>query len=75
MSSDYAKYMAKMAVGKILLSLGWHSIQTTPLEVLTEILTSYISQIGHLTNEYANQCTYKIMTLFQYNWIALFFFF
>lgn len=56
MSGDYAQQMAKMAVGKILLTLGWHSIQTTPLEVLTEIFTSYITQIGQLTKEYGNQC-------------------
>lgn len=56
MSGDYAKSMAKVAVGKILLTLGWHSIQSTPLDVLTEILTSYIVQMGHLTEEYANHC-------------------
>lgn len=56
MSSDYAKQLAKSAVGKILLTLGWHSIQTTPLEVLTEIFTSYILQMGHMSSEYANQC-------------------
>lgn len=60
MSSDYARQMTKTAIGKALQTLGWHSIHTTPLEILTEILTSYISQMGQLTKEYANQCIYVL---------------
>ncbi|KAG5879816.1 hypothetical protein JTB14_007668 [Gonioctena quinquepunctata] len=44
-----------MAVGKILQTIGWHSINSTPLEVLTDIFSSYIQQITKITNDYASE--------------------
>ncbi|CAG9823175.1 unnamed protein product [Phaedon cochleariae] len=55
MSSEYARDHCKIAVGKILQTLGWHSINSTPLEVLTDIMSSYIQQISKLTNDYTNE--------------------
>lgn len=55
MSREFTRDHCKIALGKILQTIGWHSINTTPLEVLTDILSSYISQIAKLTNDYANE--------------------
>lgn len=55
MSEQYARDHCKIAVGKILQTIGWHSINSTPLEVLTDILGQYICQISKTTNDYANE--------------------
>lgn len=59
MSSNYSRELLKVSVGKMLQTLGWHSVQITPAEILTDILKQYICQLGHLTMEYANQCKYQ----------------
>nr|XP_023030301.1 transcription initiation factor TFIID subunit 3 isoform X1 [Leptinotarsa decemlineata] len=55
MAAQYSRDHCKIAVGKILQTIGWHSINSTPLEVLTDIFTSYIQQITKTTNDYANE--------------------
>lgn len=60
MSAEYTREHLKLAIAKILQTLGWHSIQTTPLEVLADILSQFMSQLTRTTNEYANECNYKI---------------
>jgi transcription initiation factor TFIID subunit 3 len=59
MSRNYTRDHLKISVVKILQTLGWNSINSTPLEILTDILGSYISQITRNTNNYANEfgCT------------------
>ncbi|XP_066253840.1 transcription initiation factor TFIID subunit 3 [Euwallacea similis] len=55
MSAEYTRDHCKIAVAKILQTIGWHSINSTPLEVLTDILSSYITQIAKISNDYANE--------------------
>ncbi|XP_049818269.1 transcription initiation factor TFIID subunit 3 isoform X3 [Aethina tumida] len=55
MSAEYTREHLKLAIAKILQTLGWHSIQTTPLEVLADILSQFMSQLTRTTNEYANE--------------------
>lgn len=55
MSAEYTRDHCKIAVAKILQTIGWHSINSTPLEVLTDILSRYVSQIAKTTNDYANE--------------------
>ncbi|XP_063928432.1 transcription initiation factor TFIID subunit 3 isoform X2 [Zophobas morio] len=59
MSRNYTRDHLKISVVKILQTLGWNSINTTPLEILTDILGNYIGQITRSTNSYANEfgCT------------------
>ncbi|XP_050296632.1 transcription initiation factor TFIID subunit 3 [Anthonomus grandis grandis] len=53
MSAEYSREHCKIVVGKILQTIGWHSINTTPLEVLTDILSSYVKEIAKTTAAYA----------------------
>lgn len=56
MSRNYTRDQLKIATGKILLTLGWNSINSTPVEILTDILGNYLTQITRTTNSYANEC-------------------
>lgn len=56
MSDAYSRDMIKISVVKILQTIGWHSINTAPLEILTDVLSQYIFQLGKATNEYASEC-------------------
>lgn len=58
MSAEYSRDMLKVSVAKMLQTLGWHSVNTTPVEIMTDMLRSYLCNLGKLTNEYANQCKY-----------------
>lgn len=56
MSAQYTRDHIKISLVKTLQTLGWHSINTTPLEVLTDILSGYIRETCKITNDYANEC-------------------
>lgn len=56
MSRNYTRDHLKISVAKILQTLGWNSINSTPLEILTDILGNYMNQITKSTNNYANEC-------------------
>ncbi|GJQ67755.1 hypothetical protein Trydic_g21073 [Trypoxylus dichotomus] len=51
----YSRDMVKVSVARMLQTIGWHSIQSTPLEMLTDILIQYMTQMAKLTNDYANE--------------------
>ncbi|XP_060523451.1 transcription initiation factor TFIID subunit 3 [Cylas formicarius] len=55
MSAQYTRDHCKLAVAKILQTIGWHSINSTPLEVLTDIMANYIRQLAKITNDYSNE--------------------
>lgn len=55
MSSQYSRDHCKIAVSKILQTIGWHTVNSTPLEVLTDILSKYIQQISKTAVDYANE--------------------
>lgn len=55
MSAEFSRDHCKIAVVKILQTIGWHSINTTPLEVLTDIMSSYMAELARETNNYANE--------------------
>lgn len=66
MAAEYSRDLAKVAVAKILQTIGWHSSNATPLEILTDVLVQYITQLGRSTNDYANEC--NILELFLVWW-------
>lgn len=55
MSSQYSRDHCKMAVAKILQTIGWHTSNSTPLEVLTDILSKYLQQISKISVDYASE--------------------
>lgn len=56
MSAEYTRQHLRIATGKILQTIGWHTANTTPLAVLTDILHEYIFQLSKRTASYANEC-------------------
>lgn len=52
----YSRSMIKASVAKMLQTIGWHTIHTTPIEMLTDILIQYMTQMAKLTADYCNEC-------------------
>lgn len=59
MSGDYTRDILKVVVAKICQTIGWHTIQTTSLEVMVDILRRYLSEITKLTASYSTLCKYS----------------
>lgn len=55
-AEDYSNHILKVAVAQICQAIGWHSIQSTPLELMTDILSKYLQQIARKSNRYAELC-------------------
>lgn len=56
----YSRENTKIAVGKILTANGWRYVNTTPLEIMTDVLEDYIKKIAAATVKYANECEWFI---------------
>lgn len=48
----------KLCVAKICQDVGFNAIQTTPLEVLTDLLQDYITALAKSAYNYALHCEY-----------------
>lgn len=56
MSEQYTNQVLKVVVAQICQAIGWHSIQSTPLELMVDILHRYMEQITKQTYRYAELC-------------------
>ncbi|KAH9510176.1 hypothetical protein Btru_043652 [Bulinus truncatus] len=55
MSRKYSRSLLRISVAQICQNLGWHSAQSSSLEVLTDVLERYLSQLGSTCHRYAEQ--------------------
>uniref|UniRef100_A0A1Q3G264 Putative transcription initiation factor tfiid subunit 3 n=1 Tax=Culex tarsalis TaxID=7177 RepID=A0A1Q3G264_CULTA len=53
MSERYTHQLLKVVVAQVCQTIGWHSIQSTPLELLIDILDQYLRDITSLTHRYS----------------------
>ncbi|KAL9695729.1 hypothetical protein quinque_015014 [Culex quinquefasciatus] len=53
MSERYTHQLLKVVVAQVCQTIGWHSIQSTPLELLIDILDQYLRDITRLTHRYS----------------------
>ncbi|XP_058445008.1 transcription initiation factor TFIID subunit 3-like [Malaya genurostris] len=53
MSERYTHQLLKVVVAQVCQTIGWHSIQSTPLELLMDILDQYLKDITRLTHRYS----------------------
>lgn len=53
MSADYSRAVLRMVVAQICQTIGWHSINSTPLEFMVDLMQEYILRISKLTHQYA----------------------
>ncbi|XP_076665958.1 TBP-associated factor 3 isoform X3 [Andrena cerasifolii] len=53
MSTEYNRSVLRMVVAQICQTIGWHSINSTPLEFMVDLMQEYILRISKLTHQYA----------------------
>nr|XP_034176337.1 transcription initiation factor TFIID subunit 3-like isoform X2 [Osmia lignaria] len=53
MSTEYSRGVLRMVVAQICQTIGWHSINSTPLEFMVDLMQEYILRISKLTHQYA----------------------
>ncbi|XP_025988155.2 transcription initiation factor TFIID subunit 3 isoform X2 [Solenopsis invicta] len=53
MSSEYSRNVLKIVVAQICQTIGWHSINSTPLEFLVDLMQEYLLRVSKLTHQYA----------------------
>lgn len=56
MASDYTQQILKVVVGQICQTIGWNSIQATPLELLGDILHKHLQEMTRTIQRYSNLC-------------------
>ncbi|XP_011708270.1 PREDICTED: transcription initiation factor TFIID subunit 3 isoform X2 [Wasmannia auropunctata] len=52
MSAEYSRNVLKIVVAQICQTIGWHSINSTPLEFLVDLLQEYLLRVSKLTHQY-----------------------
>ncbi|XP_011637929.1 transcription initiation factor TFIID subunit 3 isoform X2 [Pogonomyrmex barbatus] len=53
MSAEYSRSVLKIVVAQICQTIGWHSINSTPLEFLVDLMQEYLFRVSKLTHQYA----------------------
>ncbi|XP_012221841.2 transcription initiation factor TFIID subunit 3 isoform X3 [Linepithema humile] len=53
MSAEYSRSVLKMVIAQICQTIGWHSINTTPLEFMVDLMQEYLLRVSKLTHQYA----------------------
>lgn len=54
--SDYTRSVLRVVVAQICQTLGWHSINSSPLEFLVDLMQEYIMRTYRLSHQYAEIC-------------------
>lgn len=62
-SLPYVQQLSKVIVAQITQTIGWNSIQTTPLELLTDILHKYLEELTRQTQRYTELCESRLIGL------------
>lgn len=55
MSDKYTREILRRNVAQICQTIGWHSINSTPLDILVHVLEKYILSLGTQAHRYAEQ--------------------
>ncbi|XP_020280557.1 transcription initiation factor TFIID subunit 3 [Pseudomyrmex gracilis] len=53
MSAEYSRGILKLVVAQICQTIGWHSINSTPLEFMVDLMQEYLLRVSRLTHAYA----------------------
>lgn len=56
--SEYTRNVLKVVVAKICQTIGWHSINSTPMDIMVDLLRRYFIELTRLTQAYATQCKF-----------------
>ncbi|XP_064607437.1 transcription initiation factor TFIID subunit 3-like isoform X2 [Liolophura sinensis] len=55
MAAEYCRGILKVCVAQLCQNLGWNAIQSTPLELMTDVLERYLTELGKTTQRYCEQ--------------------
>ncbi|ELU12136.1 hypothetical protein CAPTEDRAFT_39082, partial [Capitella teleta] len=55
MSEAFSRHVLRVAVAQICQSLGWNAVQTSPMELMTDVLERYLLELGKYTHRYCEQ--------------------
>ena len=55
MASEFSRKVLRVAIAQMCQSLGWNGIQSTPMELMTDLLERYLLEIGRSTHRYCEQ--------------------
>lgn len=55
-SLAYVQQVTKVIVAQITQTIGWNAIQSTPLELLSDILHKYLEELTRQTQRYTELC-------------------
>ncbi|XP_067129011.1 transcription initiation factor TFIID subunit 3 isoform X2 [Centruroides vittatus] len=55
MSSQFAQGILRVAVAQICQNIGWHSVQSSPIDLLVDILQRYLLELSKTAHKYCNQ--------------------
>jgi len=58
MAMQYSRSLLRVAIAQICQQLGWTAIQSTPLELLTNVLERYVLELGRQSRCYSELCTF-----------------
>ena len=64
MAEEYSRSLLKVSVAQICQNLGWHSAQSSSLDVLTDVLERYIRKIAVTTHGYTEHCEFFFKKIF-----------
>ncbi|XP_063219123.1 transcription initiation factor TFIID subunit 3 isoform X3 [Bacillus rossius redtenbacheri] len=64
MASKYSRQMLKVVVAQICQTIGWHSIQETPLDILVGVLDRHLADLCKETRRYAELAGRTEMSIF-----------
>ncbi|KAL0108604.1 hypothetical protein PUN28_015224 [Cardiocondyla obscurior] len=53
MSAEYSRNVLKIVVAQICQTIGWHSINTSPMEFLVDLMQEYLLRVSKLTHQYS----------------------
>lgn len=56
MTSEYTRQVLKVVVAQICQTIGWHAINSSPLEFMVDLMQEYILRISKLSHDYAEHC-------------------
>lgn len=56
MTTEYSRNVLKIVVAQICQTIGWHSINSIPLEFMVDLMQEYILKVSEITQQYAQVC-------------------
>lgn len=72
----YTNQVLKVVVAQICQTIGFNSVQSTPMEVMIDVLHNYIRELCVLTKDYAEHCKkifkYFLLHSFHYLFFSCF---